>query len=111
MKKLLKSEVCESRTVFMRPTDGLKMAEKSKFPATVHAQYMNSSFCHQLCVQKTKEKEKKKRGKTQRRIQRKTLNPNGHHVAHIQCTIFFFLKKFIWLSFFIIYFYNIKIIL
>ena len=61
MKKLLKSEVCESRTVFTKPTDGLKMAEKSKFPATVHAQYMNSSFCHQLCVQKKRKKKKKKK--------------------------------------------------
>ena len=59
MKNLLKSEVCESRTVFMRPTDGLKMAEKSKFLAIVHAQYMNSSFCLQLRVQKKKKKEEK----------------------------------------------------
>ena len=59
MKNLLKSEVCESRTVFTRPTDGLKMAEKSKFLATVHAQYMNNSFCHQLCVQKKKKNEEK----------------------------------------------------
>ena len=60
MKNLLKSEVCESRTVFVRPTDGLKMAEKSKFSAIVHAQYMNSSFCLQLRVQKKKKKEKEK---------------------------------------------------
>ena len=36
MKKLLKSEVCRSRALFMRPTNGLKMAEKSKFSTTVH---------------------------------------------------------------------------
>ena len=77
MKKLLKSEVCRSRALFMRPTNGLKMAEKSKFSTTVHAQYMNSSLCLQLCVQK---KKKKKRGKTHRRIQRKMLNPNGHYI-------------------------------
>ena len=75
MKKLLKSEVCRSRALFMRPTNGLKMAEKSKFSTTVHAQYMNSSLCLPLCVQK-----KKKKGKTHRRIQRKTLNPNRHYI-------------------------------
>ena len=32
----------------MGPTDVLKMAEKSKILATVHAQYMNSSLCLQL---------------------------------------------------------------
>ena len=32
----------------MGPTDMLKMTEKSKFLATVHAQYMNSSLCLQL---------------------------------------------------------------
>ena len=58
MKNLLKSEVCESLTVFVRPTDGLKMAEKSKFSAIVHAQYMNSSFCLQLRVQKKKKRKK-----------------------------------------------------
>ena len=59
MKKLLKSEVCGSRALFMRPINGLKMAEKSKFSATVHAQYMNSSLCLPLRVQKKKKKEEK----------------------------------------------------
>ena len=72
MKKLLKSEVCRSRALFMKPTNGLKMAEKSKFSVTVHAQYMNSSLCLPLRVQKKKEK---KKGKRRRWIQ---LNPNGH---------------------------------
>ena len=35
------------------------MAKKSKFPATVHAQYMNSSLCLQLRVQKKKKKKKR----------------------------------------------------
>ena len=65
MKNLLKSEVCESRTVFVRPTDGLKMAEKSKFSAIVHAQYMNNSFCLQLRVQKKRKKKKKRKNITQ----------------------------------------------
>ena len=63
MKKLLKSEVYGCRALFTGPTDGLKMAEKSKFLVTVHAQYMNSSLCLQLHVPKEKRK-------TQRRIQR-----------------------------------------
>ena len=72
MKKLLKSEICGSREQYMGPTDMLKMAEKSKCSATVHAQYMNSSICLQLRVpkkKKKKEKEKRKRGKRIRRIQ------------------------------------------
>ena len=73
----MKSEVCGSRALFTGPTDMLKTAKKSKFSANVHAQYMNSSLCLQLHVQK-KKKKKKKGGKTQRRIQRKTLNPNRH---------------------------------
>ena len=60
MKKLLKSKICRFCVLFMGPTDVLKMVEKSKFSATVHAQYMNSSLCLQLRVQ-TKEKKKKKR--------------------------------------------------
>ena len=59
MKKLLKSEVYGSRALFTEPIDGLKMAEKSKFSATVHAQYMNSSLCLQLRVPKKKKKRKK----------------------------------------------------
>ena len=59
--KLLKSEVCGP----VGPTDVLKMAEKSKFLATVHAQYMNSSLCLQLHVQK-KEKKEKEKGKRRR---------------------------------------------
>ena len=39
-------------------TDVLKMAEKSKFSATAHAQYMNSSLCLQLRMQKKKKKKK-----------------------------------------------------
>ena len=73
MKKLLKSEICRSREQYTRPTDVLKMAEKSKFSATVHARYMNSSLCLQLCMQKKKrkkEKGKRKRGKRRRRIRR-----------------------------------------
>ena len=35
-------------------------AEKSKNLTTVHAQYMNSSLCLQLRVQKKKRKKKKK---------------------------------------------------
>ena len=66
MKKLLKSEICESSEQYTKPTNVLKMVEKSKFSATVHAQYMNSSLCLQLRVPK---KEKRKRGKRIRRIQ------------------------------------------
>ena len=72
MKKLLKSEICESSEQYTKPTNVLKMVEKSKFSATVHAQYMNSSLCLQLRVpkkKKKKEKEKRKRGKRIRRIQ------------------------------------------
>ena len=42
----------------MGPTDMLKMTEKSKILATVHAQYMNSSLCLQLRVQKKKKNRK-----------------------------------------------------
>ena len=66
MKKLLKSEIYEFSEQCTRPTNVLKMVEKSKFSATVHAQYMNSSLCLQLRVPK---KEKRKRGKRIRRIQ------------------------------------------
>ena len=38
MKKLLKNKICGSREQYTGPTDVLKMAEKSKFSATVHAQ-------------------------------------------------------------------------
>ena len=38
MKKLLKSKICGSREQCTGLTDMLKMAEKSKFLATVHAQ-------------------------------------------------------------------------
>ena len=41
-----------------RSTDVLKMAEKSKFSAIVHAQYMNSSLVSNYACKK---KEKKKR--------------------------------------------------
>lgn len=58
MTKLLKSEICGSRALFTGPTDVLKMAEKSKFLATVHAQYMNSSLCLQLHVPKKKEEKR-----------------------------------------------------
>ena len=38
MKKLLKSEICESRVLFTRPTDVLNMVERSNCAATVHEQ-------------------------------------------------------------------------
>ena len=63
MKKLLKNEICGSREQCMRPIDVLKIAEKSKFLANVHAQYMNGSLCLQLHVQKKKKKGKKKNTK------------------------------------------------
>ena len=83
MKKLLKSEVCGFRALFTEPTDGLKMAKKSKFSAIVHAQYMNSSLVSNFaCIKKRKKRKKRKgkckRGKRSRRIQ---LNPNGHYIA------------------------------
>ena len=56
MKKLLKSEVYGCRALFTGPTDGLKMAEKSKFFVTVHAQYMNSSLYLPLRVQQKNKK-------------------------------------------------------
>ena len=58
MKKLLKSEICGSYKQCTEPIDVLKMAKKSKFSTIVHAQYMNSNLCLQLCVQKKKEKKK-----------------------------------------------------
>ena len=58
MKKLLKSEVYGCRALFTEPTDGLKMAEKSKFLVTVHAQYMNSSISLPLRVQQKKKKKR-----------------------------------------------------
>ena len=70
MKKLLKSEICESSEQYTRPTDVLKMVEKSKISATVHAQYMNSSLCLQLRMPKKKKKGKRKTQK------RKTNPPN-----------------------------------
>ena len=70
MKKLLKNEVCGSHALFTGPIDVLKMIEKSKFSATVHAQYMNNSLCLQLHV--PKKKEKRNAGFS------RTLNPNGH---------------------------------
>ena len=54
-----KVEVCGSRALFTGSMDVLKMAEKSKFSATVHAQYMNSSLCLLLRMQKKKRKKKK----------------------------------------------------
>ena len=48
----MKSKVYGSRALFTGPTDGLKMTEKSKFSAIVHAQYMNSSLYLPLCMQK-----------------------------------------------------------
>ena len=39
------------------PTDVPKMAEKSKISVTVHAQYINSSLCLLLRVQKENAKE------------------------------------------------------
>ena len=57
MKKLLKSEICGSRELFMEPTNMLKIVEKSKFSTTIYAQYMNSSFCLQLRVKKKKNAE------------------------------------------------------
>ena len=59
MKKLLKSKICESSEQYRRPTDVLKMVEKSKISATVHAQYMNSSICLQLRMKKKKKRKKK----------------------------------------------------
>ena len=76
MKKLLKSEICESRELFMEPTNMLKIAEKSKFSTTIYAQYMNSSFCLQLRVKKKKKKKKKRRRGKRRR--HNNLNPIGH---------------------------------
>ena len=38
MKKLLKSEICESRALFTGPTDVLKMVEKSNSAAIVYEQ-------------------------------------------------------------------------
>ena len=70
MKKLLKSKICESSEQYRRPTDVLKMVEKSKISATVHAQYMNSSLCLQLRMPKKKKKGKRKTQK------RKTNPPN-----------------------------------
>ena len=67
MKKLLKSEICESSEQCTRPTNVLKMAENSKFSAAVHAQYMNNSLCLQLRVPK------KKKGK--RKTQKRKTNP------------------------------------
>ena len=70
MKKLLKSEICESSEQYTKPTNVLKMVEKSKFSATVHAQYMNSSLCLQLRMPNKKKKGKRKTQK------RKTNPPN-----------------------------------
>ena len=39
MKKLLKSEICESRVLFTGPTDVLNMVERSNSAATIHEQY------------------------------------------------------------------------
>ena len=51
-----KVEVCGSRALFTGSMDVLKMAEKSKFSATVHAQYMNSSLYLPLRVLKKKKR-------------------------------------------------------
>ena len=42
MKKLLKSEICGSRALFMGPTELIKKLKSQQLPATVH---MNSSLC------------------------------------------------------------------
>ena len=42
MKKLLKSEICGSRALFMGPTELIKRLKSQQLPATVH---MNSSRC------------------------------------------------------------------
>ena len=42
MKKLLKSEICGSRALFMGPTELIKKLKSQQLLATVH---MNSSCC------------------------------------------------------------------
>ena len=59
MKKLLKSEVCESHKQCMGPTDLLKEWEKSNFTATIHKQCINNSRKSHKRVQKKKKKKKK----------------------------------------------------
>ena len=59
MKKLLKSKICGSYKQCTELIDVLKITEKSKFSTTVHAQYMNSNICLQLCVRKKKNKKTK----------------------------------------------------
>ena len=82
LKKLLKSKICESSEQYRRPTDVLKMVEKSKFSANVHAQYMNSSLCLQLHVPKKKRKTQRKiqrNAKSKRALRLQRLNVR-HHV-------------------------------
>ena len=66
MKKLLKSEICGSRILFMGPIDVLKMVEKSNSAATVHKQYMNNSRTISLNACQKKRKKKNATLKTQR---------------------------------------------
>ena len=84
MKKLLKSKICESSEQYMRPTDVLKMVEKSKISATVHAQYMNSSLCLQLRVPKKKRKKKNAKEENESAKSKQVLSSNkvqgrNHH--------------------------------
>ena len=76
MKKLLKSEICESSEQCTRPTNVLKMVEKSKFSATVHARYMNSSLCLQLRVPKKKRKKKNAKEENESAESKQVLSSN-----------------------------------
>ena len=70
IKKLLKSETCDSRVLFTRPTDVLKMVEKSNSAATVHEQCMNSiRLSPEMRAQKKKGKRKTQNARCQTCIQ------------------------------------------
>ena len=58
MKKLLKSEICESRVLFTGLTGVLNMVERSNSAATIHEQCMNSSHTISLnaCQKKIKKR-------------------------------------------------------
>ena len=70
MKKLIKSVICGSRTLFTGPTELIKTLKSQQLPATVH---MNSSRCSlNGCAAAGKKKKKVK----ERKRKRKKLDPN-----------------------------------
>ena len=81
MKKLIKSVICGSRTLFTGPTELIKTLKSQQLPATVH---MNSSHCSlNECAAAGKKKKKVK----ERKRKRKKLDPNPAIISEHPTTL------------------------